>query len=574
MKKRVIFTMLSVMMVLSMFSNITYAVSREKLGRETTSKKTEYVVKGTEYMVSDDVTFNDAVTNIIANSDVNAVIVFTKANIDVKGFSGVVGKHVTLKSTDENKFVVNNMGTNIIGDITFDNISCYNTYSVVFANGHSIITTERYKDIVGNLYGGGSKGSNVSHDTNIVLQGGNFTNLYGGGLDSNVGGSTNITIDGSKINVGNMFGGGCAKETNTGKVNGNVNINFKQGTNGNLFGGGQNIYSKDNRDAAKVAGTVTVKLGYEGAPAGSVKTGMAMYTYGGSWNSTVGNVVLKLLEGSTNKSSSGDRNYFGCGYRDTVLGTVKILVDGSDLNNSGYIYGGGGKGINMDDTYGPVKILNKENENHALLIQYSSPSDNTYGGLNAGSGESILTEIDGDVLMEIREGNLAFCILDNGNRGNCKINGSSEILIKGGRIAQIEGNITNPEKSSAIYSGCGVATKPQQSGYLYRFNKVLLKENAQVEINSFNFPRFESPQKPFYIIKGLEVQTGSKLITVANQSKILGNVVLGGTWEQRYVGTGENYSDYDLVAKGQFTSNGGTLISHGTTNIEGNATAK
>mgnify|MGYP000352772414 CR=1 FL=1 len=121
-------------------------------------------------------------------------------------------------------------------------------------------------------------------------------------------------------------------------------------------------------------------------------------------------------------------------------GTVKVIVDGSDLRSDGHVYGGGNTDSNMTADYGSVCILNENNEPHALEMTYNSASDNTDGGMQAGSSGSIPTEIKGDALLRMAGGNIAFAILDNGDAGACAIAGEATIRVTGGRIAQIQGN--------------------------------------------------------------------------------------------------------------------------------------
>ena len=90
---------------------------------------------------------------------------------------------------------------------------------------------------------------------------------------------------------------------------------MRQGMTGSFFGGGNNAYAttdaEGDRDPASIGGTVTVNLGYEGAPQNSVQPGMATYTHAGLQHSTVGNIVLNVTDGVTTESDGGDRDIFG-----------------------------------------------------------------------------------------------------------------------------------------------------------------------------------------------------------------------------------------------------------------------
>ena len=109
---------------------------------------------------------------------------------------------------------------------------------------------------------------------------------------------------------------------------------------------------------------MTVNFGYDGAPDKTVWPGRAMYMCAGSVHSTVGNTVLNIMDGFTSENDGGDRNVFGCGYNDTVLGTVQINISGSpDIGNS-FIYGGGNS-IRHPEEW-PVRILNQRQEEYLL----------------------------------------------------------------------------------------------------------------------------------------------------------------------------------------------------------------
>jgi len=504
--------------------------------------------RGTVYEIASGNDVASAVAAIEASDSAEATIKFTANNIDVNGFAGIVGKRVVLCSTEGHKFTLDKMGTELVGDLVLDNVRCWGDYSKVFANGHSLETTINFEaagSTILRLFGGGNVGNDVTGDTNLVLRGGRYTDVYGGGMDSNVSGSTSVTIDGPFVHAGGLYGGGHAHATDKGRVGGDATVAVRQGTNGMLFGGGQNEYSVDSREPASVAGSVRVTLGYPGAPAGSVNTGIAMYTYGGSWHSTVGNVVLELLDGSTNASTGGDRNYFGCGYRDTVRGTVKVIVDGSDLRSDGHVYGGGNTDSNMTADYGSVCILNENNEPHALEMTYNSASDNTDGGMQAGSSGSIPTEIKGDVLLRMAGGNIAFAILDSGDAGACTIAGEATIRVTGGRIAQIQGNRNDVGSSHLVYDGCGSADAPQESGYVFSFKDAALVNAANVRIDSDAFFQFSGVQKPFYSKPDLSIGNASMLTTRDSDTQVSRVLADNGTWHA----LGKVYVYEDLTSK-------------------------
>ncbi len=481
----------------------------------------------------------DAIKEESATTDVT--IILGKDNIKWKSPIGISGKHVTIKSTENNDFTLNVDGESVLqGDVTMDNIKLPKNDELIYANGYKFETTENFGGgKVGTIYGGGNQ-TDVKGDTNIILRGNiSVSNVYGGGFDGNVNGDTTVLVDGTNVLAGNVYGGGHAKSTRNGKVSGNTNVSLRKGVNAFLFGGGMNEYSKDNaegaREPASVAGTANVIVGYDGAPAHTIEFGTAMFAYGGSWHSTVGNVNFQMLDGAWSDKKHTSRSYFGCGYRDTVRGTVRIVVDGADLSND-RVYGGGDDNYPyMGDDYGPVEILNESKEQYALHISYK-PSDNS-DGVNAGSKDDIPTMINGNVLIEAQHGDMDFVVLDNESFGYCTIDGIATVRISANtNIAQVQGNKKHidanmAEKSLAIYDGCGTKDAPQKTGYLYRFGKIILQNNAQVLVDSENFSQFESVQKPFYTVKDLEISKDCGLTTRDSSTNVQDSVKIDdGTW--------------------------------------------
>lgn len=560
------------------------SVETEETEKEE-NQLSELSIEGETYTVSTPDEWTQALSEIEASSSNEATIILSADDITKNNkFAGVKGKHITVKSAGENVYGLY-IEYKLEGDITLDNVSLKgNRTNTFYANGHLFETTENFsKDpecIIDRLYGGGSKGNNVNGNTNIILRGNiRINHLYGGGFDSDVTGDTSILIDGANVKVQILYGGGHAKNTESGKVYGNTNIQFRQGTNGRMFGGGCNEYSDVNsRIPATVTGTVNISVGYEDAPAHAAEFGTATYAYGGSWHSTVGNVKFQILDGAWSDRGHTGRNYYGCGFRDTIRGTVEIHVDGADLDRD-TIYGGGDLNPtgSLDSEYGRVEILNENNEQYALKITYSAevPSE----GINAGSHYSVPTFINGDTLIDIQNGNMNFVVLDNEEQGNCTINGTGIIKIKNSDIAQVQGNKnhytveTDTGKSICEYDGSGNETSPQKTGYLYYFQQVNLKNKANVIVTSKNFSDLLSvTQKPFYSVKDITVNEKCKLTTDGNQAYSYGNLLIEGTFEQLYV-KAENYLDLWVQGTTEIGENG-ILISHGTTSLKGNVTSK
>ncbi|MEG0177525.1 InlB B-repeat-containing protein [Anaerorhabdus sp.] len=511
------------------------------------------------YSVKDHNEFNTAVSLIEQSSTVEATILLTTDNIDVAEFSGIVGKKITIKSSDGNSFSLLNMGTNLKGDLVLDNIKAYNSYSSIYANGHLFETTEFFSSLLDSnnqittikaIYGGGNK-VDVNTSTKIILRGGRFANLYGGGYDANVNGDTDILIDyptSSTGFIGNFFGGGLAssksdKTNPVGIVKGNVNINIRSGSVGYLFGGGDNQADASlntTREPARVFGDINLIVGYEGAPKNTAKIGTSMNSCGGSRHSTVNNINVTLQAGTVNHGVNSDGSYsggsastLGAGENDDVLGVIKFNVkNGAKI---GRVFGTGENSVNSIGS-GGSKIYNQNNEEYAIHIVYDdgvvfdASYHNKAHGINLGGSQDYYDEIKGNALIEIISGDLDCVVLDNENNGNNNFTGQATILVKGGRVGHFWGNESLIANSKIIYSGCGDKDNYQQTGYVYRLGNVLIENKSFVEIDSKNFEQFGKVQFPLQTTPNLTIIEDSSLITRNSETQPKSVVMDKGTW--------------------------------------------
>ena len=265
----------------------------------------------------------------------------------------------------------------IDGDVTFsaieltlkgthnDDTDTYNT--AIFAEGHELVIKENVtftneqdvkdgKNRVEII--GGSKKENVA-STNLKIYAGSYYIIYGGAIDNNVTGDTNVVV-GKNVNSGAsytdhnysylLFGGGC-----NGTVYGNTNVTVENGATFNyVYGGGYLANSK-------VEGATNIQF-----------NGSAMSIFGGSYKGTNGdtNIVMnggtveQIFGGCEKNSMTGNTNvqvlggtvvrriYGGC-YNDTtgltistsrrVTGHTNVLVGPSatiSLNSTGPDYTG------------------------------------------------------------------------------------------------------------------------------------------------------------------------------------------------------------------------------------------
>lgn len=557
-----------------------------------------------EYEVGSAEDLAEAIEAIEGSGATEATIVLTADVDDNVQFAGIDGVHVTVRSEGDAAHLLDMKSvTSLAGGLTLDNVQV--TARTIYACGHDFETTDAFDGSLAYFYGGGPEGMDVTGSPTITIRGGSISTFFGGGRDSNLDGSVRVLIDDPDFRaggtwremhtgdntVGTLYGGGYAKETSKGCVKGDVTIEVRSGAFGGGYGGGYNdvpdAYQSDSDEArqpAAVSGTVTMKLGSKGAPAGCVWPGRAMYTHAGSWHSTVGNVRLEVLEGTSMDNDGGDRDIFGCGWRDTVRGTVEVTVCGAWMGSS-FVYGGGDdSGDTRARNAGPVHVLNEQAAAKAVSITYATDaaSNNELdGGVNAGSNESTPMEIHGDVEVTLESGNIAFLVLDNENFRDevCSIAGDSHIQINGGRVAQVQGNkleyqSDETEHRTTVSVAGGKPEAPVEIGYFYYFDEVEIGEGANVLVDATEFSQFsDATQKPFYSTDNLTVARNAVLTTRNNgQARILSQVYLAGTWNQEYVSGNampddDARDDADLRIGNSLEIDGGTLVSHGTMHV-------
>ena len=294
--------------------------------------------------------------------------------------------------------------------------------------------------VVGNIYGGGEEatvrdryklGNSVfKPTTNVLLLGGRVTEVYGGGLDGDVGrgdvankdvsGFTNITI-------------GRLHQANPTFYNGDPTVEHS------LYGGGYR---------GKVYGTATTQM----------NNGHIGYKYVETTNSETNEVTGSYVENldyknDTRKLLKQNGNLFGAGYGEgaTVDYTVVTMYDGVIRNS---LYGGGeisavGRGVKYNATIEDYEILpNNHSDFHAGGTQVTM-----YGGL---------------VQHNVFGGGRGYAIDAYGNTTSGEVFhtdgytfGSTDVKIHGGiigtddAVAEGDGNVFGGGNIGHVYTGKG-----------------------------------------------------------------------------------------------------------------------
>lgn len=502
---------------------------------------------GTTYTVQSQEEFAAAIESIRAQEEPEAVIVLTGDISTGSTPITVEGKKITITSDNEGVYQLSNGTFALVGDLVLDKIKMSGSDDKnIFACGHTFETTENFEgfvytnssgnrvDCINALYGGDYQADVAEGGTNLILRGkGVYEWAFGGGLDSAVYGDTNILIDSPDVNVGNLIGGGWGQEKNSGQIYGDTHVTVRQGTARSIVGGGKG--NGTDKESARVHGDTWVVTGGGEAPA---YIGTATESYAGSENSTVNNTHF-IAKAGTDATYSGGMKVIGGGLNDIVLGTTYVEVTGDAKINTIC----GGAAGNHDEDISHTVIQNENNEPYAVHIVYNSTANCEYGiGIYAGAPNAGQSTIHGDVLVEVKQGQLQYVNLDDAytdgdeRSPGAQIYGDATLRVSNGDIAQIVGCAAHeqpdsPYHSYVIYDGCGTETVPQKSGYLYKFENVTLKNQANVKIDSDEFTDFDAVQRPFYSIQNLEIIENSALNTRASNTMVLNDVTMDqGSW--------------------------------------------
>ena len=257
--------------------------------------------------------------------------------------AGLTDSNITLiKGSSNNLFG----GSNMSGEVNNSNITSNNPDNL------NVI----------NLYGGNNQGGKTIN-SNINLNGGNYTNMYGGGNRA-ITNKTNVLVN--NINMsGAFYGGGNQADVST-----NTSVIVKNSTvTGDLFGGGNlgavidntdvyisssnigsSIYAGGNGASAIVHGNTTLKV--------DNNTNVTKHVFGG------GNAANTGLEENNNSVSNvyiagatihgnvygGANTAILYGVANLKIGDFNNLVT-SDINIDGTVFGGGEANAEGDPDY-------------------------------------------------------------------------------------------------------------------------------------------------------------------------------------------------------------------------------
>ncbi len=591
MKKRIIASILTVIMLMTMLPTAAFAA-------DGTSENT--------YEVSTVDDLSTALTQIATSADTEATIVLkadvTLSNDATSGYIssfGAKGKHITVKSDkgEMKKLLFRSYGV-LNGDCTFDNVDV--TGSRLFCNGYRTIFTENGQiHLSETLYGGGYKTTVVS--TYVVIAASGYINpssssglhdVIGGSYQGSVKGDTYLEITGNiKMMGGNHLNPGCMKGDGSSGDGANVD---------DVYVGGNATLIYDNKNS-------TASPSIEG-------------TYGCEMR---GNVTLDIRSGRANEI---------CGTQEFVdtsiiRGDLHIIAGSPDyentdrtlrLNANWPIVGAGNSfalepgavgnytvGGNITiDTYENVWAWDKGTEPD------SDDLPNIYGALRGDVGGSITINVHGSHVEDITgadhsnvTGNVTINAVDAELKnsyyededydegdilanykstvtGKCainvdggdvniiqltsfeQINEGSQITITGSPkirtgVVSTSNYDTTPENVAVTLTDC-TATIP----FIQSSTHTHVTNNSDVKLNGL------------WLTGSLTVDEGSILKTDdLDDVELSGNVVVNGTWEQLFTNS-SRAAAYDVTIVGTMAvGTNGKYIGHGSTHVAGDVSS-
>ena len=592
MKKRIIASILTVIMLMTMLPTAAFAA-------DGTSENT--------YGVSTADQLSTALTEIAASTEDEATIVLkadvTLSNDATSGyisFFGAKGKHITVKSDEGEmkKLLFPSYGI-LTGDCTFDNVDVTGTR--LFCNGYRTIFTENGQiHLSETLYGGGYK--TTVNSTYVVIAASGYINpssssglhdVIGGSYQGNVVGDTYLEITGDiQMQSGNHLNPGCMKgdgSSGDGRdvpdvyVGGNATLIYDnknstdtaspaiEGTYGCEMKGDVTL---DVR-AGCVAGIVGTEEPLEesiirgnlhiiaGNPAyentnrilrlGSnwpiVGAGNSFATYPGvEGNYTVdGNITIDTYENvwawdkGTDPNSYDLPDIYGA-LRGNVGGNITINAHGSHVQN---IFGASDSVVQGSVT---VNATDVELKNSYYDTEYDE------GYLFGLWERGIPATAKGPVTVTVNGGDVGLVMVTDQTTApaGSSINVTGKPKIRSG----IRG--TQASSYSTDFPVANVYACETTIPFIKGMSQVNITDNSSVTVHTMTNNA------------GLMVEEGSTLTTDNGQVWIWGDTVINGTWEQLHSQT-DNYNDIFVNGTTQIGSNG-HLINHGTSNLSGAVT--
>ena len=595
MKKRIIASILTVIMLMTMLPTAAFAA--------VGASENTYEVSTAEEL-------STALTKIAASTENEATIVLkadvTLSNDATSGYIssfGAKGKHITVKSDEGEmkKLIFPSYGV-LTGDCTFDNVNV--TGSRLFCNGYRTIFTENGQiHLSQTLYGGGYK-TNVASTYVVIAASGSINPSSASGLHDVIGGSYQGSVEGDtyleitgdiKMMGGNHLNPGCVKGDGTSGdatnipdvyVGGNATLIYDnknstaspsiEGTYGCEMRGNVTLDIRSGR-ANEICGTqefvdTSIIRGDLHIIAGSpdyentdrtlrlnsnwpiVGAGNRFATYPGvKGNYTVGgNITIDTYENvwswdkgvdpTTDHDKWDDIPEIYGAIRGNVGGSITINAHGSHVENI--------TGASDSSTVGGDVTINATNVE--LKNCYYEDPDDDEGDILA----NYKSTVTGKCSVNVDGGDVNIVRLTNGKT----VNEDSQITITGSPkirtgVLPTTNYSSTPEYVTVTMTACN-ATIP----FIQSATQVYVKNDSKVTLNGLG------------LAGDLTVDAGSSLKTDEDIVELTGSAVVNGTWEQLF--TGATGPDYDTDVAGTMTiGTSGKYIGHGSTHVAGDVSS-
>ena len=594
MKKRIIASILTVIMLMTMLPTAAFAA-------DGTSENT--------YEVSTDEELSTALTKIAASTENEATIVL-KADLNAPVTAGgsytttfgVDNKHITVKSDEGGMKKLSFPWYGVLtGDCTFDNVNV--TGSRLFCNGYRTIFTENGQiHLSETLYGGGYK--TTVDSTHVVIAASGYINpssssglhdVIGGSYQGNVVGDTYLEITGDiKMMGGNHLNPGCVKGDGTSGdatnipdvyVGGNATLIYdnKSSTASPAIEGTYGCEMKGDVTLDVRAGCVAGIVGTEepleksiirgnlhiiaGNPAyentdqilrlGSnwpiVGAGNSFALYPGvEGNYTVdGNITIDTYENAwawdkgTTPDSYDLPEIYGA-LRGNVGGNITINAHGSHVQN---IFGASDSVVQGSVTVNATDVELKNSE-------YNTEYDEGYiSGLWERDDPATA---NGPVTVTVNGGDVGLVMATDQKTvpAGSSINITGKPKIRTG-VVSTANNDTTPENVAVTLTDC-TATIP----FIQSSTHTHVTKNSDVKLNGL------------WLTGSLTVDEGSILKTDdLDDMELSGNVVVNGTWEQLFTNS-SRAAAYDVTIVGTMAvGTSGKYIGHGSTHVAGDVSS-
>ena len=595
MKKQLVSILLTLCMVIGLFPTTALAAEDSAGDNKTV----------TTYEVSNDTELSNALTQIAASTDTTdteATIVLkdnvtapsTPESTSVTSF-GVAGKHITVKSLDDEMKNISFAGRGILtGDCTFDNVNV--TGSRLFCNGYRTIFTENGQiHLRETLYGGGYK--TTVNNTYVVIAASGYINpssssglhdVIGGSYQGSVKGDTYLEITGKiEMQGGNHLNPGCVKGDGTSgdatnipdvyvggnatliydnknstaspsiegtygcEMRGNVTLDIRSGRANEICGTQEFVDTSIIRgDLHIIAGspdykntnrTLRLNANWPIVGAGNLfaadPDAVGNYTVGGNITIDTYENVWAWDKGTT-PNSDDLPNIYGA-LRGDVGGSITINVHGSHVEDI--------TGADHSNVTGNVTI---NAVNAELKNSYYEDEDYDEGDIYA-NYKSI---INGKCAINVDGGDVNIIQLTSFKQ----INEGSQITITGSPkirtgVRSTSNYDTTPENVAVTLTDC-TATIP----FIQSSTHTRVTNNSDVKLNGL------------WLTGSLTVDEGSILKTDdLDDMELSGNVVVNGTWEQLFTNSSRAAS-YDVTIAGTMAvGTSGKYIGHGSTHVAG-----